>query len=154
MIAELNPFVSQLLQSALVVLIPMVLVFLGAFGVLLWQQLRAFLKTRVSERTFLLIDAFGSMCVRAAEQTISLVTPEAKKQFATDMLDQLLAQFKIDMDPDLKGKLLEGVLAKEKIVFGLDYIRNAPQAIQIAASQPAPTASTAGFLPANGGAIQ
>src|SRR5579859_5185159 len=108
MIAELSPFVQQLLQSALVVLIPMVLTFLVAFGGLLWQYARLWLRAKLTERQWLFVNDVGAMAVGAAEQTLSLISPEAKKQFALKLFNDLLTVFlrasKLTLSDDMKAQ--------------------------------------------------
>ena len=119
----MEPYVLEFLQNALAVLLPILILGVLALGAIFFKDVKAWIKGRVSEKQWLLIESIISTAIRAAEQTLCLVGNEAKKKFVVDMCTRLFKRYGLQLDPVLLYDLIEGVLAREKMLFGLDYIR-------------------------------
>jgi hypothetical protein len=124
----MEPWAIEFLQAALAVLLPILIVGVVVVGALFFKDAKAWLKSRVSEKQWLLIESIISAGVRAAEQTSDLLSGPAKKAFVVSMCTRLFKRYNIPLEPTLLLELIEAVLAREKMLFGLDYVSNSKKA--------------------------
>jgi hypothetical protein len=119
----MDPVIEALLTSVLQVLLPFLILGVVAVGVVLLPQAVNYIRLRVGEKRWQVIENLVAQGVRAAEQNRQLTTGPEKRAFAVRVMDGLFTYFKIKLPGELAVALVEAVLAKEKMLNGLESVR-------------------------------